>query len=73
MRYSKYNVNSELTQRERDIVRCIVRGMSNREIAELLHITVGTVKLHVHNILRKKDMRGRVDIILEELVGEKEK
>ncbi|HHW71381.1 MAG TPA: helix-turn-helix transcriptional regulator [Clostridiales bacterium] len=71
MKYSKYDMDSELTAREKDVVKCIVQGMSNREIADLLHISVGTVKIHVHNILRKKDMKGRVDIILEELTGTK--
>jgi len=71
VKYSKYDMDSELTAREKDVVKCIVQGMSNREIADLLHISVGTVKIHVHNILRKKDMKGRVDIILEELTGTK--
>lgn len=71
MKYSKCDMDSELTAREKDVVECIVQGMSNSEIADLLHISVGTVKIHVHNILRKKDMKGRVDIILEELTGTK--
>jgi len=69
VKYSNCDVNSELTEREKDVVKCIVEGMSNREIADLLNISVGTVKIHVHNILRKKDVKGRVDIILEELTG----
>lgn len=62
---SKYDRVSELTKREEDIVKCIVKGMSNEEIANLLNISVGTVKIHVHNILQKKEMKRRVDVILE--------
>lgn len=67
MEYSRYDKISELTKRERDIVKCIIKGMTNEQIAELLNISVGTVKIHVHNILQKKDMKRRVDVILEAL------
>jgi DNA-binding NarL/FixJ family response regulator len=43
--------------------------MSNEEIANLLNISVGTVKIHVHNILQKKEMKRRVDVILEALAN----
>ncbi|WP_041643880.1 response regulator transcription factor [Mahella australiensis] len=66
---SKYDRVSELTKREKDIVKCIVKGMSNEEIANLLNISVGTVKIHVHNILQKKEMKRRVDVILEALAN----
>jgi DNA-binding NarL/FixJ family response regulator len=42
-----------LTGREREIVRCIDVGLSNKEIARELRIGVSTVKNHVHNILEK--------------------
>jgi two-component system nitrate/nitrite response regulator NarL len=42
-----------LTGREREIVRCIDLGLSNKEIARELYIGVSTVKNHVHNILEK--------------------
>ncbi len=42
-----------LTPRERDVLRLIDRGLSNKEIASGLHIEVTTVKNHVHNILEK--------------------
>jgi len=67
MEYSRYDKISELTKRERDIVKCIIKGMTNEQIAELLNISIGTVKIHVHNILQKKDMKRRVDVILEAL------
>lgn len=48
-----------LTGREREIVRCIDEGMSNKEIARLLRIGVSTVKNHVHSILEKLHVTRR--------------
>jgi two-component system, NarL family, nitrate/nitrite response regulator NarL len=50
---------SQLTARERQILTLIESGSSNKEIARRLHIQLTTVKNHVHNILRKLDVRGR--------------
>jgi predicted ATPase/DNA-binding CsgD family transcriptional regulator len=48
-----------LTSRERDVVRLIGRGYSNRQIAQELTITVGTAGVHIEHILRKLDLRSR--------------
>lgn len=50
---------TELTEREREILALLGEGYSNRDIAEELVITVGTVKNHVHNILDKLDVHTR--------------
>ena len=50
---------AHLTGREREIVRLIDRGLSNKEIARDLGIEVATVKNHVHNILEKLQVRRR--------------
>jgi len=50
---------TELTEREREILGLLGEGYSNRDIAEELVITVGTVKNHVHNILDKLDVHTR--------------
>lgn len=49
----------ELTAREREVLSLIGAGYSNREIAESLVIGWGTVKNHVHNILKKLDTSSR--------------
>jgi LuxR family maltose regulon positive regulatory protein len=41
------------------VLELLAQGLSNREIAERLFITVGTVKTHVHNIYGKLGVRGR--------------
>jgi len=48
-----------LTYRERDLVRLVDAGKSNKEIALALHIEVATVKNHIHHILRKLGVRRR--------------
>ncbi len=48
-----------LTRREREIVRLIGDGLSNKEVARSLHIELATVKNHVHNILEKLRVSSR--------------
>lgn len=50
---------SELTPREMEILTLIVRGKSNKQIADSLNITEGTVKLHVNKILDKMAVEDR--------------
>jgi two-component system, NarL family, nitrate/nitrite response regulator NarL len=50
---------SRLTPRELQILDLLERGLSNKEIARALHITVLTVKNHVHNLLEKLQVRRR--------------
>ena len=51
---------ASLSPRELDILRGIVRGASNKEIARELGITETTVKIHVQHVLRKLDVSSRV-------------
>ncbi len=53
-----------LTEREREVLRALAAGRSNREIADQLVITEGTVKNHVSNILAKLDVRDRTQAVL---------
>jgi two-component system nitrate/nitrite response regulator NarL len=51
-----------LTPREQDVFHLLVRGASNREIAESLTISENTVKTHVRNILDKLELDNRVEV-----------
>jgi len=52
-------LTNPLTRREQEILALIAAGKSNQEIAELLYITIGTVRVHVHAILQKLEVRDR--------------
>lgn len=51
-----------LTEREREVLDLLVRGLSNKEIGGLLRITERTAKFHVHNLLGKLHVQSRRDI-----------
>jgi DNA-binding NarL/FixJ family response regulator len=50
---------ADLTPREREVLNLIGEGLTNQEIAGRLVIEVGTVKNHVHNLLKKLDANNR--------------
>ena len=50
-----------LSSREREVVRLLAAGASNREIGERLVISAGTVKAHLHRIYGKLDVHNRTE------------
>lgn len=53
------SMENPLSDREREVVRCLAKGMSNQEIAKALSIAEGTVKFHINNILSKFQVSDR--------------
>jgi DNA-binding NarL/FixJ family response regulator len=52
-----------LTAREREIVRLVASGLRNKEIADKLSVTEGTVKLHLYNVFKKFHVGSRVELL----------
>jgi len=63
------NVTEVLSERERDVIRLMAGGFSNREIGEMLGLTEGTVKNHVSRLLLKLDARDRTSAVLKAIAS----
>lgn len=61
---------AELTPREADIAACIAEGLNNKQIAERLFLSEGTVKNHISVILQKSGLEHRTQIAISRLKGE---
>ncbi|MCT8136876.1 response regulator transcription factor [Anaerobacillus sp. CMMVII] len=55
---------TELTEREKEVLTCLVRGLSNKEIAEQLFISDKTVKIHVSKIFKKINVKSRSQAVI---------
>ncbi len=56
--FERYNISD----REQEIIRLISRGRTNREIADMLYVSLQTVKQHTYNIYRKLKVKNRVQL-----------
>ena len=61
----KQRLTSELTQREREVLRLLARGLDNFEIADELGIGYGTVRGHVRGVLEKLGAHSRLHAVAE--------
>jgi len=55
---------NELTPREEDVLRCVAKGYSNKQIASELSVSATTVRTHVSNLLRKLNLENRTQLAL---------
>jgi signal transduction histidine kinase/DNA-binding CsgD family transcriptional regulator len=53
---------TSLTNRERDVLRLVIDGLTNRAIAEQLSVSTETVKTHVHHIMQKMNAKDRTHV-----------
>lgn len=56
-----------LIPRKRQIVLLIARGLSNKDVARKLGVSDGTVKVHVHRILRKLGAQNRYNLMCKQV------
>ena len=59
---SQNNNNVKLTPTELIVVQLVVKGMTNREIAEQRNVAQRTIESHVHNMLSKIDLHNRTEL-----------
>jgi DNA-binding CsgD family transcriptional regulator len=59
-----YSVNGELTAREIEVLHCLAAGMSNKQVARSLGISIRTVTVHVSSLLRKTRSASRTEAAL---------
>jgi DNA-binding NarL/FixJ family response regulator len=57
-------LSEKLTPREREVLQALAEGLSDKEIAQRLHVGVGTVHSHVANILSKLEVSSRLQALV---------
>ncbi|PID59493.1 MAG: hypothetical protein CR986_05505 [Ignavibacteriae bacterium] len=53
----------QLSQRELEVLKFLLKGNTNKQISEELYISINTVKSHIKNIYGKMDVRNRIQVI----------
>lgn len=61
--HTKNETENTLTKREKEIIRLIVEGLSNKEIADQLFISIRTVDTHKNNIMHKLHLKSSVELV----------
>ncbi|MHC8515540.1 response regulator [Sporosarcina sp. ITBMC105] len=56
--------HEDLTEREKEVLFCLLEGLSNKEIAKKLFISDKTVKIHVSKIFKKLDVKSRSQAVI---------
>jgi DNA-binding NarL/FixJ family response regulator len=52
----------QMTKREREVIELLSEGMTNKEIAQRIHVSMYTIKSHIHNIMEKLALHTRLEI-----------
>ncbi len=58
-----FQLIESLSEREKEVIRCLVKGYPNKKISDELHISITTVQTHRRNIYRKLNLRGVGELV----------
>lgn len=58
---------TEMTRQEKVVMQQILEGKSNAEISEALSVSVNTIKTHVSRVLKKNNVKNRVQLISKQI------
>jgi LuxR family transcriptional regulator, maltose regulon positive regulatory protein len=61
----KFDENHDVSHREQEILRFVAAGLSNRDIAQAVHLSEATIKWHLHNLFTKLGVRSRTQAVLK--------
>ena len=61
--FEKFFEKYKISDREKEIVKFLVQGKSNRDIEDILFISLKTVKNHIYNIYKKSDVNSRIQLV----------
>ncbi|UCH66116.1 MAG: response regulator transcription factor [Ignavibacterium sp.] len=67
---SKVKKAVRMTKREKEVIRLLGEGLHNKEIAQKIHVSIYTVKSHIHNIMEKLALHTRLEIANYSYTGE---
>lgn len=57
--------HQDISHREREILRFVAAGLSNRDIAQAVHLSEATIKWHLHNLFAKLGVRSRTQAVIK--------
>ena len=61
----RYRMEHGLSEREAEVLSLVIMKKTNQEIADELVLAVGTIKSHVHNLVKKTGTKNREDLIVD--------
>lgn len=62
-KYEEILVEFKVTNREREVIKCLLEGKSYQETSDALHISLSTVKTHINNVYKKLNVTSKVELL----------
>jgi len=66
---SRYRESFDLSDREKEILNCLVKGMSYKMVADTCYISIETVNVHIKNIYKKLQVHSKSEAVVKAIKG----